>query len=292
MESLLVPIANQFTKFSASYIVYLKLDLTIIINIINILGKGEAMHFLVRVSCVLFLAISLSACVANTRHKVHYTLVEEKKAAPKKIVLLPVDIRVKEMSAGGVVEEVEEWSKQGKQSVDSSIRELSRSTNKFELVDLPEMSEEEKKTLEEYVALYDVVAGNALMVTNFGGEAWQHKKKHFDYTLGEGLEFLRDRTGADSALILIGEDVVSSSGRKAAFILAAAVGVSIPLGHSLMYAGIVDLKTGDVLWFDYTISVDGKDLRVAEDSKKLLEELLKNYPGIEEYRKNVAGLGN
>lgn len=250
------------------------------------------MHFLIRALYVILIAVSLSACVANTRQKVHYTLVEEKKAAPKKVVLLPVDIRVKELTAGGVVEEVEEWSKQGKLAVDTSIRDLSRSTAKFELVDLPEISDAEKKTLDEYVALYDLVAGNAYMVTTLGGEAWKHKNKRFDYTLGEGLEFLRDKTGADSALIIIGEDVVSSAGRKATFILAAAAGISIPLGHTILYAGIVDLKTGDVLWFDHTVSMDGKDLRVVGDAKVLLEDLLKNYPGIAEYRKNVVGLGN
>lgn len=72
---------------------------------------------------------------------------------------------------------------------------------------------------------------------NFGRgtqAAWAHKHHEFDYTVGPGLAFLRDETGADAALIVLGTDFISSAGRKAAFFSRLALGVIMPLGQAFM----------------------------------------------------------
>ena len=58
-------------------------------------------------------------------------------------------------------------------------------------------------------------------MTTIGGPAWKHKVDHFDYTLGSGLAFLKERTNADAGLLVIGRHQIATGGRVAASVLAA-----------------------------------------------------------------------
>ncbi len=243
------------------------------------------------VAALTWLAALLAGCAPanNVRYNVHYTLLEKQpRPVPKKLVLLPVDMHIKELSAGGVVEEVKQWTAEGKANVTKAVAHHAETTDSFTLVPMPPLNDAERSALDEHVALYNLVAFNAFMATHRGGPAWQFKVDHFDYTLGDGLAFLRQRSGADAALIVVGDDVVSSSGRKAAFVLAAALGVGLQMGHSFLTAGVIDLKTGDLLWFDYAISAGSKDLRESADAQAMMDELLDHYPGLAPYRARLA----
>jgi hypothetical protein len=199
---------------------------------------------------------------------------------------LPVDVLVAEMSAGGVLEEVKDWSETGKRNVHAAVQLHAANNNKFEVMALPDMTAAEKSSLEEHVALLDVVHQGAINSTR-GGTPWQHKINHFDYTLGDGLKFLKEKTGADAALVVTGLDVVSSAERQAAFIVAAAFGVGLQTGFAILRTAVVDLETGDLLWIDYTFS-QSKTFREQKDVNVMVEDMLKNFPGIKEYKATVA----
>lgn len=241
----------------------------------------------VRQLFIILCITALTACGgANTRHKVHYTLVEAQKPQPKKILLLPLDVKVKELSAGGVVEEVEEWTITAKSNMQASLASYDTKNEDIEFVRLPELSPDEKEILDEHIALYHHVVTGAYNTTRFPFEAWKHKREKFDYTVGEGLAFLMRKTNADAALYILGEDVISSDGRKAAMVFAAALGVAIQMGHTVLIGGVVDLESGDILWFDYAGS-GVTDMRNPESSDKMVADLLQNYPGIEDYKKTL-----
>jgi hypothetical protein len=224
-----------------------------------------------------------------TPHRVHYSFIESPDTrAPKKVVVLPPQVTVMEMSAGGVVEKVGEWTDQANRNVAAAARRYLSSSDRLRLVEMPKLSAPDQQRLEEHVALYDLVAGAALTHTSGGIEAWEHKRQRFDYTLGNGLKTLKERTGADAAIIFVGEDRVSSAGRKAAFVVAAAMGVAIPMGHSFLSAGVVDLVSGDILWLNRSVSTQGADLRNAEDAQAMVDAMFANYPGLEPYLKTKA----
>ena len=174
-------------------------------------------HRLIRVLFVLSVLL-LSACGPQPIHRVHYRLVEGQASlsgAGRPILLLAMDIEVSELSAGGLLDVVPSWTKEAKQRLRTALEghqgELLAGAH---LVDLPVLSDEERQRLDDYLALNETVAADALTMTapiNQGG--WRHKLKHFDYTIGPGLAFLADKTGADQALILIGQDVRTTSGR-------------------------------------------------------------------------------
>lgn len=213
-------------------------------------------------------------------HRIHYTLLEQpSRALPKRILLLPPEITVKELSAGGVPEKVPEWTKQASENVAREMGALAAGRGDFELVKLPELTAEEQDLLEEHLGIYFQVALAAHRLTATAVQGWEHKRQRFDYTVGDGLKFLRQKTGADAALMVIGEDVVSSGGRKAAFVLGALVGVGIPMGQSLLSVGIVSLEEGDLLWMHNDFSV-AKDLKDAQSVREMLNTIMAVYPGL------------
>ena len=241
-----------------------------------------------RVLFALGVMVALSACQALPRHKLHHRVISSPQILqlhPVRLVALPLSVRVKEMTAGGLMDEVGVWTHEAKGHIHAALQSGKPHANHFELVPLGELSEAENAAVEEHIALFDMVAGGAMGHTMVQpvAEAWQPKARRFDYTLGPGLAFLKQKTGADKALIVFGEDVISSAGRKAVFVVAAAFGVGLPLGHSFLIAGLVDLDSGDILWMDYTFSPSDKSFRNRADVDELLTELFTDYPGIESY---------
>ena len=244
-----------------------------------------------RLVVALLLAVAVAGCNAGliARHKVHYAFAESPETrAPKKVILLPADITVGEMSAGGLVEKVDDWSKSANVAVDQAVKAYLKERNELKLVELPVLTKDEQERMEQHRALYDQVAGAAFI---YQGVGWEHKRERFDYTLGTGLQFLKQRTGADAAVFVIGQDQVSTGGRKTLAFLGAAFGVGIQLGYSFLTAGVVDLNTGDVLWLDYVVKPEdplglfSKDMRKDEGASQMVRSVFANYPGLEPYRK-------
>lgn len=229
------------------------------------------------------LVVLLTACAQTIpSFRANYKFVESPQVyAPKKVVVLPVDIIIKEVTAGGVAEEVPDWSKQGSTNVRAALNKYFRSNTekKIQLLDAPNLAGRDLDNLNQHLALYRRVAG-AVVTQTYGYAPWLHKIQKFDYTLGNGLQSLAQRTGADSAVIVVGEDEVSTAGRKlAAFLLD-----SVSYGHSFLSAAIVNLHTGDIMWFNYAFQYKSTDLRDADDALKLVRMLFAPYPGIDQYK--------
>ncbi len=109
-----------------------------------------------------------------------------------------------------------------------------------------------------------------------------------------GLRAVADQTGADAAIMVYGRDVVSTTGRKARAIVGNIPIVNIftgpapELGHSYIHVGMVDLRTGDLLWMNSNYRTDSTNLRDPEDAAKMVNAIFEWYPGIESYRNAYA----
>ena len=110
--------------------------------------------------------------------------------------------------------------------------------------------------------------------------------KGLEYTLGEDAVQLGRKTGYDYALFLHAEDEVASTGRIALGVLGLAgcfVGFCAPnVGGAaqLDYAGLVDLHTGEVVWFNVVRAgsevpgIKFGDLRTPQGAAQMVERLL------------------
>ena len=125
-------------------------------------------------------------------------------------------------------------------------------------------------------------------------------KKGLDWTLGADAVKLGQKTGYDYALFLHAEDQVASTGRIALGVLGLAgcfVGFCAPNvggAEQLDYASVVDLKTGEVVWFnvvDAASQVPGikfGDLRTPAGAAQMVERLLgRMKPGREAVKGTV-----
>ncbi len=88
---------------------------------------------------------------------------------------------------------------------------------------------------------------------------------------------LRDEFGADYALFVFMRDSYASAGRVAVIAVAALLGVGMQGGVQLGFASLVDLRTGEVMWFNRLVSGVG-DLRTPEPARQAIESLLTDVP--------------
>lgn len=225
------------------------------------------------------LVVSLLEGCASSRT---YIAVQDAESAPspRKILLLPPEVRMQEVSAGGIAETVQEWSNRANENLVHALKELVREKQLFELVDMPALSEEQQEIVDQHVAMYEVVANNAYQFGKLNDGSWSQRAKDLNYTVGPGLQFLAEQTGADGALFLVGLDSVSTPGRRALFIVTTIMfGLPvIPPGFSYVAAGVIDLRSGKLLWQSYDYGIGRHDLRQLHDVRTLTGSVLETYP--------------
>ncbi len=128
------------------------------------------------------------------------------------------------------------------------------------------------------------------------------RSRGLDYTLGAEAVELGRKTGFDYALFMHAEDSIVSGGRVALQVLGIAgcfVGFCAPNiggGGQFAYASLVDLKTGEVVWFNVVqtgsqiAGIKMGDMRSPAGAAQLVERLLgRMKPGYQVRR--AAGRG-
>jgi hypothetical protein len=196
---------------------------------------------------------------------------------PLRVLVLPVDFDVLEMSASGMVEPVPAETVQAEEALSGATLRVLAHTKQFQIIDMPVMSDAEREVLKEHIALYKLTAYNAAQMIRLGGPTWKAKQEHFDYSIGDGLKFLVERSGADAAVVVAGAQLNSSGGRVAMFILMAAAGVAIPLGGAQGSAGIIDLNTGNIQWLEERAGTKG-DIKDKKGAEQTMMNMIGGYP--------------
>lgn len=193
-----------------------------------------------------------------------------------RVLLAPANFRMHQIDAAGSSELEPDWTRVSKANLDTALYAALETREDFVPLPFPELSEKEVEVVEEHIALYETAAVSAIQMIDFAGI--KDKKKNFNYTIGPGLAFLAEKTGADAVIFLVGEQQKSTGGRVAMMVLAAAAGAATSTGGSLIIAGIVDLRTGDIRWINYMAPITGGDARDAEQTPPLIDKLVNPYP--------------
>lgn len=115
--------------------------------------------------------------------------------------------------------------------------------------------------------------GRSILLYQYGGGVLPTKRGGFDWTLGEGARALGEARGADYALFVHGRGGYPSVGRMVAGLV-----VGGPDGKQQVFASLVDLKTGRVVWFNVANPGPDADMRTAEGAEVLTVSLLKGLP--------------
>lgn len=203
-------------------------------------------------------------------------------AGGKRIVMLPVEFTVYQKSVAGI-EAVPDWSETARFSLGQAAIEMLRQDGRFRVVDLPQLDGQTQGLLREHVELFKIVGDTATGVLQYGGKPWADKKTNFDYTIGDGLQFLAEASGADYAFLLAGAQVTQTGGAAFMQFLAAAGGVAMPGGGTFMFTGIVDLHSGDVKWLNSRMGqqmfgITGSDVRNPATAAEIVVKLFEGFP--------------
>jgi hypothetical protein len=227
----------------------------------------------------------LGACVQSRQYAdVQFT---PPKGDYKLLVLRP-DVTVGSLTTGGMVEPRADWIDQARASIVAALRaQQATRGGKVTIIEkrneLPGVDPQELAEIERLNAAVD----QSIVIHKYLGDYLPTKRSRgLDWTLGADAVKLGQKTGYDYALFLHAEDQVASGGRVALGILGFAgcfIGFCAPnVGGAtqLDYASLVDLKTGEVVWFNVVEAssqlpgVKFGDLRTPAGAQQMVERLL------------------
>jgi hypothetical protein len=200
----------------------------------------------------------------------------------KRILVLPVEFTVYEKSVAGI-EAVPDWTETAQFALGDAAMRMLQQDSRFQIVNLPQVDGEPAALLREHVELFKIVAGTVSGVVQ-AGKIWEDKRTtHFDYSIGNGLTFLADAADADYAFILGGSQIKQTGGSIFMQVLAAAGGVALPGGGTYVMAGIVDLRSGELRWFNARMGgevfgMTGTDVRDPGTASEIIVRMFEGFP--------------
>lgn len=203
------------------------------------------------------------------------------------IVVFRPDVQVGTLRSTGQDEPNVEWTETARTNITGEMKSQAAAMG-LKLEFLSDFQGVDAELFDSYRALFVAVSSSVTQHGLFGDHLPTKleprtpenpsKRWRFDWTLGPGMSRFADVTGADYGLFFYTHDAYGSAGRKTAMIFAAMWGVAVASGVHEGYAALVNLRTGDIVWFNSDIAMGG-DPRDAAGATKRVGQLLAGFPG-------------
>lgn len=240
-------------------------------------------------------ALALSGCVST--RQVADAQFQPPQGDYSLIVMRP-DVNVGAMTTGGLVEPRADWTEQARAHVLQALKAQQATRGGRTIVaetrgSIPGVDPETVANLER---LHNAVGSSIALHKYMGMDLPTKRGKGLDWTLGEEAVKLHRATGAEYALFLSAEDSIASTGRTAMQVLGVAgcfIGFCAPQGGGgqSAYASLVDLRNGDVVWFNVLQTgsqlpgLTFGDLRTQAGATQLVDRLLGRMKAGKEVRR-------
>jgi hypothetical protein len=231
-------------------------------------------------AAALLVAVSMAGTVAQAQTPSR-NLAPGFSARPvgSRLVIVPADMELFSLSGGGVMEPRADWT----DAAHKHFRTALLARKDVVGADTQELKESDLDELGQLNALHGTVAEAVFAHHMMKMPPLPTKNDALDWTLGEAVKPLHERTKADYALFFWVRDSYASAERKAAMVAMTIVGAAFGMaiipagGQQVGYASLVDLKTGRIVWFNNLARASG-DLREAKAAEETVEALLKTFP--------------
>lgn len=189
------------------------------------------------------------------------------------LVLIPVEFTFLELSLGGVIDAMPDETAQSREHLSQAVPARIARRLDTSIVELPPVDEAERESVREHTVLFEVVAREALTLR------WRHKLRSRAYTIGPGLGFLADRTGAERAIFVTGAEIDGTAPREVAAFGGMVAGLPISSGGAILLVGIVDLRTGTIEWLDYYEYYGRRSSpRTMDGARYLVDRVFQKFP--------------
>jgi len=204
----------------------------------------------------LCLLITVFGC-ASPAYRTHSEFRERVKNIGIPVLVLS-DVRLYEISPGGIVELRDDWCAIGKHNLLSAL--LANLNDKHYNVKSLIPHKGVEKEMEEIQALYRAVT-RSIKLHAYGPQLFPEKLRNFDYSLGSIERILR-KCEADSLIFVDALGYVSTNKPKAS--------VSLCVSDS----------SGTIVWYCVKGSLGEYDLRDPESATKLVKDMLSCFPEV------------
>lgn len=195
------------------------------------------------------------------------------RSADSRLLIVPMDIELFSISAGGVLEPRADWT----QIARSNFHVALRGAEGLLGHNVIRIDEKTLDNLAEINALHGAVAEAVFLHHMAGSIRLPTKNGVLDWSMGDAVLPLKAATGADYALFTWIRDTYASSERKAAMVGMALLGIGLGGGYQVGYASLVDLNNGRIVWFNDLRRSSG-DLREADLARETVETLFRRFP--------------
>lgn len=225
--------------------------------------------------------------LAGTSAVADPTAVADSTVQTHRVLLLPPAFTEFQNAVSGF-EVIPDWTEAARHNLGEAAR-MSLQIAGLELAPLPNITAEESTVVRNHLAVAQlIVAAGAL----YDGWAWHDQRANFDRSLGDGLRFLHERSGADYALFIYGAQVRQTSGRVGMRILSTLAAATVHVGLLTTGGGgqvvnvcLLDLNDGTVVWFNSSETKNvfgsaGSDMRDMVATQAAMRALFASYPNI------------
>ena len=236
------------------------------------------------IALALAVSVTASGCVQTRQYAdVQFTPPQ----GDYRLLVMRPDVTVNSLTTGGMAQPRADWTEQARTNIVEALRAQQGGRGGKLLVlarrnELPNVSADEVADMERL----NYAVAQSIALHKYSGAALPTKRgKGLEYTLGEEAVSLGRRTGYDYALFVHAEDNIASTGRTALQVLGVAgcfIGFCAPSGGSnqFAYASLVDLRTGEVVWFNVLQTgsqlpgVKFGDIRNPQGAAQMVERLI------------------
>ena len=222
---------------------------------------------------VIFLFFFIYSCSSfNTEPK--YTIRVFAQDSPK-ILLMPVDIEICELTLAGMCEPSASWTQNSRENIITSFEEI---LNKRNAILKKYNKNEHNDEIIQIIKLHTQIGQE--IINNEYGPFKLPTKKEFNWTLGKKVKLLKKKYKSDYAIFIFFRDQYSSTERIIYNIVTAVLfpGI-IPIGGSqIAFASLVNLNNGEVTWFNGYYRSFG-DVRDLENARDTVNKLFEEFPG-------------
>jgi hypothetical protein len=221
-------------------------------------------------------ALTLAGCATQSHQQI--TALNRVEAKQPRILLMPLNVELSEMSAAGLLEPKADWT----EAANKHMLEALRVENAKRNVQMLEYNEDKapadkRDDLVQLSKLHGAVGQSIMIHQYMPPMVLPTKEGKFEWSLGPSTRALKEAYGADYALFVYVRDSYTSAGRAAMIFVAAVFRVHLQGGTQVGFASLVDLNTGNVVWFNRLARASG-DLRTEAAAQETVQTLIAGLP--------------
>ncbi len=226
-----------------------------------------------KLACFVCLGFLLAACTTTSTKTAEQANISWSSGLNKRIVLIEPDITLGSLTAGGAFDPRADWTRAAEQLIDQETAILLKEKN----IDFAKADNLQNPRSIQVAKLHSAVGRSILLHLYGAGGQLPNKGKALDWSLGPGANTIRTDYNADYGLFLFVQDSYTTAGRAFMMVGAAILGANLQGGTQIAFTSLVDLKTGDIVWFNRLVSTAG-DLRTPDPAKKVVRNLYEELP--------------